>query len=104
MGIEIHLRDEVWTADEKRLGLAQALYHRTGDADPELQLYATYLEVGDFEYGETFFVPTDFITDSRAGAKRIALSKKRDEAMLHTWNRMPDFVAHGQYRKEALPE
>jgi len=104
MGIEINLRDEVRTADEQKLGVAQALFHRTGDVDPELQLYATYLEVGDFDYGETFFVPTDFITDSRADTKQIALSKTRDEAITLTWNRMPDFVAHGQYRKEALPE
>jgi hypothetical protein len=104
MGTQIKLQDEVWTADEQKLGMAQALFHRTGDVDPQLQLYATYLEVSDFDYGETFFVPTDFIAERGAEAKRITVNKTRNQAMQLTWYRMPDFVAHGQYRKEALPE
>ena len=104
MGTEIKLRDEVWTTDEQQLGIAQAPFHRTGDVNPALQLYATYLEVGNFDYGEVFYVPTDFIADRQADTGRIALSKKRNEAMQLTWFRMPDFVAHGEFRKEELPE
>lgn len=104
MGIEIKKLDEVWTADEQKLGIAQSLFHRTDDADPALQLYETYLEVGDFNFGESFYVPIDFIANRQADAKRVELSKKRDEAMQLTWFRMPNFIAQGHYRKEALPE
>lgn len=104
MAIEIKKRDEVWTADEQKLGVAQMVFHRTDEADPALQLYASYLGVGDFDYGETFYVPFDFIAGRQADSGRVALSKKRDEAMQLTWFRMPNFVAQGRYRKESLPE
>jgi len=104
MGIEIKKADEVWTADGKRLGIARELYHRTDDVNPALGLYATYLEVEDFDFGENFYVPTEFIADRQAETGRIDLSKKRDEALQLTWSRLPDFIAKGHYRKEPLPE
>lgn len=104
MEIEVKSRDEVWTTDEQRLGSARALFHRTKDINPALRLFATYLEVEDLDYGETFYVPTDFIVERQEDGGRITLSKKRDDAMQLTWFRMPDFVARGEYRKEELPE
>jgi hypothetical protein len=104
MAIEIKRWDEVWTADEQKLGIAQQLYHRTDDIDPALQLYATYLEVEDFDFGTSFYVPTEFVAERQDQAGRVNVSKKRSEAMQLTWFRMPDFVAQGSYRKEALPE
>ena len=104
METEIKKRDEVWTVDEQKLGMALQLFHRTGEINPALQLYASYLEVEDFDYGETFYVPTDFIAERQVETGRILLSKKRDEAMKLTWFRMPDFVAQGRSRKETLPE
>lgn len=104
MGREIKRNDEVWTADEKQLGIAKAVFHRTDEVNPALRLYASYLEVEDFNFGENFYVPTDFIDEGPAGAGRIEIKKKRDEAMQLLWFRMPDFVAKGNYRKEALPE
>jgi len=101
---EIRKQDEVWTADDQRLGKAQLLFHRTNEVNPALRLYATYLEVEDFDYGENFYVPTDFIVERQADTGRLTLNKKRDDAMQLTWFRMPDFVAHGQSRKEELPE
>ena len=83
---------------------ARQLFHRIGDANPALRLYKTYLGVGNFDYGEYFYVPTDYIVDRQPESKRLDLSKKRDEAMQLTWFRMPDFVAQGDCRKEALPE
>jgi hypothetical protein len=104
MAIEIKKKDEVWTADDQRLGIAQQLFHRTDDVDPALKLYATYLEVEDYEYGESFYVPTEFIADRQPDAGRVELSKKQADAMQLTWSRMPDFIAQGRYRKETLPE
>jgi hypothetical protein len=104
MGVEIKRHDEVWTADDLKLGVAQLLFHRTDEVNPALRLYATYLEVEDFDYGESFYVPTDFVVERQMDSGRIVLSKNRDDAMQLTWFRMPDFVARGLYRKETLPE
>ena len=103
METEIYKRDEVWTADEQRLGIALQLFHRIEESNPALQLYASYLKVEDYDYGEIFYVPTDFVAERQVETGRILLSKKRDDAMRLTWFRMPDFVAQGQSRKEALP-
>lgn len=104
MEIDIKKQDEVWTADEQKLGVAIQLFHRTDEINPLLRLYASYLEVGNLEYGEIFYVPTDFITQRHEDSGRLLLSKERNEAMQLTWFRMPEFVAHGHYRKEGLPE
>ena len=104
MASSIKRRAEVWTADEQKLGLAQYLYHRTEDINPALQLYASYLEVEDFAYGATFYVPTDFLAEDETAPGRLVLSKTRAEAMQRTWFRMPEFVVRGQSRKEALPD
>ena len=102
MATEFKKRDEVWTADEQKLGLALQLFHRTDEVNPALQLYASYLEVDDFDYGEIFYVPTDFVAERQPETGRILLSKKRDDATKLTWFRMPDFVAQGRSRKESL--
>lgn len=51
MELEIKKLDEVWTADSQKLGLAQYLFHRTKEIDPDLQYYASYLEVEDYQFG-----------------------------------------------------
>jgi hypothetical protein len=96
--------DEVWTVDEKKLGLAQKLFHRQDGVNPNLQLYASYLKVENFEYGESFYIPTDYISGRDPVSGHLRLSVTNDQVMNHTWFRMPDFVAHEQYDKELLPE
>ena len=103
MDHDIKKLDEVWTADEKKLGLAQQLFHRQDEVNPDLQLYASYLEVENFEYGEGFYIPTDFITGRDPELGRLLLSVTIDQVMNHTWFRMPDFVAHKLYNQELLP-
>ena len=94
--------EEVWTADNQKLGLAQNLYHRKEDINPNLQLYASYLEVGDYDMGLAFFIPTDFIQyrDKESGKTMLSASKK--QVMKRTWFRMPDFIAQGKAQKESL--
>lgn len=92
----------IWTSEDKKLGLAQHLFHRQHDINPKLQLYATYLEVEDFEHGEVFYVPTDFIADRDPETGKISLTVSFKEAMNRTWFRMPDFIAQGKSREEEL--
>lgn len=103
MELNINKFEEMWTADGKKLGLARYVFHREDEINPDLQLYASYLEVQDFEYGEAFYIPTDFIADRDSETGKISLTVNYDEAMKRTWFRMPDFVAHGESRKEELP-
>ena len=103
MDHEIKKFDEVWTADEKKLGLAQKMFHRQNEVNPDLQLYATYLEVDNFEYGEGFYIPTDFITGRDPVTGHLLLTVTTNQVMNHTWFRMPDFVTHKLYDQELLP-
>ena len=95
--------DEFVTRDEIVLGEAHRVYHRTGEVDPELMLYASYVHVVSLATGDDYYVPTDFIVgrDPATGVIRLSVTMKQVEAL--TWTRIPDFVAHGQAREEALP-
>ncbi len=104
MELVIEKLDEVWTADEQKLGLAQHLYFREEGIDPLLQLYESYIEVENYEFGEVFYVPFDFVISRSDEEARIHLSATFAEALSHTWARMPHFVALGEGRKEDLPE
>lgn len=95
--------EEIWTVEGKKLGLAKYLYHRQSEINPKLQLYARYLEVENFEYGDDYYVPTDFIEGRDPESGEISLSVSFDEVMRRTWFRMPDFIAHGDSRREELP-
>ncbi|MGD2050314.1 MAG: hypothetical protein PVH03_12495 [Chloroflexota bacterium] len=99
----INKLEEIWTAEDKKLGLAKYLYHRQSEINPKLQLYARYLEVENFEYGDDYYVPTDFIEGRDPESGKIRLSLSFDEVMKRTWFRMPDFIAHGDCRREELP-
>lgn len=93
----------IWTSEGKKLGLARHLFHRQRDINPKLQLYATYLEVEDFEHGEVFYVPTEFIGERDPESGKISLTVSFNKVMNRTWFRMPDFIAQGESREETLP-
>ena len=104
MNLNIHKLEEVWTADGKKVGLAEKIYHRVKGADPELELYESYLEIENFELGSSFFVPFDFIRNDEVQTERIELAVTFDDVHRNTWTRMPFFVAHGEAREETLSE
>jgi hypothetical protein len=103
MELDIAHLEEVWTADGRKLGLAEQLYHRLGPADLGLQLYASYLQVDNFDFGSAYFVPTEFIAGRDPESGRIELTATAREVEARTWTRMPDFVAHGSAQVESLP-
>jgi hypothetical protein len=102
MELNINKLDEVWTSDGKKLGLAQNLFHRLDDINPDLQLYATYLVVENYEFGEVFYIPTDFIAEPQEDSQGVTLLLARDQILQRTLFRMPNFVASDQARKESL--
>ena len=104
MKLKINKLEEVWTADNKRLGLAERVYHRDEGANPELELYESYLEIENFDLGSNFYVPFDFISDHDEEFRGIKLTVTFNDVQKKTWSRMPHFIAHGEARTEELPK
>lgn len=93
---------EVWTADDKQIGVAIRLHHRVHDINPALKLYATYLECMSVKMGGAVFIPTDFVADYDAATNKISLAVKMSTVQRETWDRTPDFIAHHTSHVEEL--
>ncbi|MCL4265244.1 MAG: hypothetical protein KJ069_18655 [Anaerolineae bacterium] len=94
---------EVWTADDVQIGEAVRLHHRTHDVNPELKLYACYLECRSIEMGGSVYIPTDFVADYDPGVQKVTLSVSIRTVQRETWERAPTFIAHYTSRVEELP-
>lgn len=94
---------QVWTADNKQIGPVLRLHHRIQDVDPELKLYAIYLEVNSIKMGGTVFVPVDFVADYNAAENKVTLSVPMRTVQRETWDRTPAFIAHHTSEIEELP-
>ncbi|MCI0398656.1 MAG: hypothetical protein L0332_34205 [Chloroflexi bacterium] len=96
--------DQVYTKDNRHLGKAHRLYHRTTEIRPKWEHYATYVHVESFELGDDFYVPTDFVAgrDPQTGYIILTVTGKKVENK--TWTRLPDFILRGEARKEELAE
>lgn len=93
----------VVTSDGHAVGTALRLRHRTEDIDPELKLYASYLEVMGVELGNQSYIPTDFISDYDPEQDVVTLAVKFDIVEDETWNRAPTFIARREDTVEELP-
>lgn len=98
----IQERDEVWTSDGVKLGVVHALHQRPGEARPEDQLYAVYLEVYNFEFGDDYYVPLDFVASRDEEQNRLVLAVPMKEVMQRTWSRAPDFIAIAKSHRVSL--
>ena len=103
MTLNLKEKDEIWSKDGHRLGLANYVYHRTKDVNPQLELYERYLYVFSFDVGDDYYVPMDFITGDKEHG-RFTLTVTMDEAMAKGWSRLPDFILKGESVKEELPK
>lgn len=103
MEISVRDRDEVWTSDNYKLGVARALhYRRPEDVNPEEQLYAVYLEVVSYELGDDLFIPTEFLAEREETNKRVTVEVPLKVVMQRTWWRAPEFAANGLGREVRL--
>ncbi|HSM56470.1 MAG TPA: hypothetical protein VK879_09985 [Candidatus Sulfomarinibacteraceae bacterium] len=103
MTITIHKMDEVWTADDFKLGMAHCLYYRPEDqVRPGELLYAAYLEVVNYQLGDDYFVPLDFIERVDGADSRLKLTVPLKTVMNRTWSRRPEFVARKLGRRAVL--
>ncbi len=99
----IRYYDEVWSADDKKLGVAMSVRHRPDDPDPDLKYYDAYLEIQDFNLGMSYFIPTEFISDRDQESGRVEVEQTQRSVLNNTWYRRPRFVAAGEGRREELP-
>lgn len=89
----------VYTSDSQHIGNALRIRHRTEDVNPDLKLYAAYLEVASLELGNNSFIPVDFISHIDSN---VVLSVSLQTVNNETWNRAPSFIAGGHDRIEEL--
>jgi len=94
--------DQVYTQDNRHLGVAQRLYHRITDIRPEWEYYATYMLVNSFAFGDDFYVPTDFVAGRDPQTGHIMLTVTGRNVETNSWTRQPDFVLRGEARQEEL--
>lgn len=103
MEISVRDRDEVWSSDNFKLGVARAIHYRPSEeVNPEEQLYAAYLEVVSYELGDDLFVPAEFLGEREASNSRLTVTVPLKVVMQRTWWRAPEFVAKGQGREVRL--
>jgi hypothetical protein len=102
MDFAIKMLEEVWTADDKKLGVANAIYHRLEGVNPKLRYYADYLHVQNFDYGDDYYIPSDFIKGRDEKTGLIVIEKTFQQVLQNTWTRMPEFILHGNGRIEKL--
>ncbi len=95
--------DKVVTADEVFVGEVLRIHHRQEDVNPELRLYASYLEVWSTAFGGHSYVPTDYIDEYDAAKGIIYLTETVQTFQHETWNRAPSFIAGHKSRREELP-
>jgi hypothetical protein len=91
--------DEVWTSDAFKLGDARCWHDRAEEeVNPGEQLYARYLEVENFELGDSFYVPAEYLLGYDEAGEKVLLDASLKVVMSRTWTRTPDFVARKQGR------
>lgn len=104
--LDIHISDEVMTADGKMLGEARILYIQPDPEQiaPEEKLYKAYLRVANYMFGEHFYIPTEFIDHDKSANGHLVLRLTYAEVESHAFGRQPEFVAFGRATKQLLGE
>jgi hypothetical protein len=97
----MHKNIPVYTDDDVLLGEVIRILHRTGEIDPELALYESYMNIWDVHSGQRVFVPTDFIDSEQPD--RVNLWIDLAEVKHEFWGRIPPFVAGRRFTVEELP-
>lgn len=92
----------IYTSEGQYIGQALRIHHRVQDVDPELKLYASYLEISNLALGSSLYVPLVFVSTFDSAAPRVNLSVPLKTVEGETWDREPTFIAGRQSRVESL--
>lgn len=101
---DIYLNDMVKTSDGQTLGYVKALYRQPDPSmiDPQLKLFAEYLEVVNLDLADDFYIPKDYVAEKEQ--THLILEMTHEAVMNNTLSRAPQFIAHGQAESIALPQ
>lgn len=95
--------DKVATADGIEIGDLLRLHHREEDVNPDLRLYATYLEVWSLSMSGHFYIPMEYVDEHTSQPGQIMLTVPLATVQNETWDRTPSFIAGRLSRREELP-
>lgn len=95
--------DKIVAADDIVLGELLRIHHRQEEINPELGLYASYLEVWSIDFGGHVYIPTDFIDEYDEAAGIIYLTETMQTVQQKTWDRAPSFIAGRKSQCQELP-
>lgn len=96
---------EVWTRDGVKLGRARRWHYRPEEeVYPADLLFASYLEVQNFQLGDVFFVPDVYLTGPDESGDRVVVDATMREVERLTWTRRPDFVVGLRGEAVLLPD
>ena len=95
--------DEIITADEIPLGELLRIHHRQEEVNPQLRLYASYLEIWSLKFAGRYFVPTDYIDEYDEAAGIVYLTEILSTVQQETWDRTPNFIAGRKSQRQELP-
>lgn len=94
----------VVTKDEDDVGVALRLHLRPAeDVNPDLKLYASYLEIQTVELGGTAYIPLEYVAMVDPVEQRVMLEATLKTVKDEVWNRKPDFIARGLTTRVELP-
>ena len=83
----------VLTSNDYLLGMAIRIHHRQDEIDPDLKLYAAYLEVSSRDLGTHFYIPAEFIQEYEPSRGQLVLSVPLSIVEDEMWSREPTFIA-----------
>lgn len=101
--LQFHKYDKVVTADDVILGELLRIHHRQEDINPELRLYASYLEIWSVDLGGQSYIPTDYIDRYDQATRKVYITETLSTVQKETWDRTPSFIAGHRSRREELP-
>ena len=94
----------VLTVDEYRLGQLHTLYHRDEVAEPQHNLFPSYLMVVNLTIGDDYYVPTTYIDNTRRGETAVWLTLTRADIQNKQLTRTPQFIVDDRFTEEPLPK
>lgn len=98
---DISFHQPVMTSDGKQLGSAQKILRNFEAEGVATQPYEAFLKVFNFETGDSYFVPLEYISaENENGNVALSITMKQVNKMLLT--NMPRTVAYGQVVAETL--
>jgi hypothetical protein len=98
--MDIQYHTPVMTKDGELLGLAQRILRST-NSEIEVSPYNEHLKVFNFEMGDAFFVPLNFVS---ADGGKVTLSLTFQGVLNGAFSNMPRYIAYDDFEATELAQ